>query len=134
MTTANKKKLTPAEWAEKVAAYWANREERSVVQPEMIEGLRLGIWEWGQSGLRDLNAGDFEMAACYDADCRDLGEVVELLEQGREREARDTLRSLDTIVRDICPLDLYLLLAHHYELYRDEERGEVYVAADRWDC
>ncbi len=61
---------------------------------------------------------DESMVKCYKKDRKDLRVVLNNLRKGRFKRAHDKLYWLDTVIREICPRDVYDFLLDWEERYR----------------
>lgn len=77
---------------------------------EQAKKLRANALKWVASGHKHF-ADDMAMVACYTRDYRDLMYIAMLIEQQADKDIiYDSIRNLDTIVRDQIPTKLY----NHY--------------------
>ncbi len=75
-----------------------------------LRRMDLAIRNWQLEGERAAKDGDAELAKTYATDVADLQAIREAYARGEIDSARSMIDSLDTLVRDQIPMQLYYYL------------------------
>lgn len=74
---------------------------------EMMDELYAVAINYQELAEEMVEEGDESLADCYRADMKDILEIHTLLSEGKVSKACDKIYSLDTIVRESIPMNLW---------------------------
>jgi len=84
-----------------------NRKTNKRTTAARLRRMDLAIRNWQLEGEKAARRGDADLAGTYARDAEDLQAIRDAYARGELDSARSMIDSLDTIVRDQIPMQLY---------------------------